>query len=602
MPVIVSDLFVILLVLLGLTIVCAVSGRAMLSLVGMSKGQPTTCGDLWLGFAMLLACVGFLHLLVTIDWRVSIFFAVVATAAMLINLRTIDTRSQLRVHLFALWQYLRKHYFISILISLVTLVWCLRAMGVPNNFDSGLYHFGSIRWLNEYPSVPGLSNLHWRFGLNQSYFGYLSLVNIYPLWNKGYAVGGLFLVYLVGATLIEIGAAQSKSWRLLVGGISFIFLGYLAGTLPNPSPDTAVGLLELAIFLFLFRLIKNHRSASTQSATTQSLKDSVVILVLSLTLVTIKLSSIAFAGMCVLVVLYIQFPIIIQQYRGCINRGYINIYIKLFVILLLMAAIHLVRGYLLSGVPFFPNTVAAAWQLDWAIPSESVKFETDLIYSWARQPGQMIAGQVLGNWSWVSGWLKTISIFDQLLFFIATLLMLINFILSVKSNSASNSKNYLLLYCPLIAGFLFWFFTAPDIRFLGAIPVLYLSTSLWIFYIQISNSTSQKFHFNAKRQQYLYRTTAVIMCLLSLKLTGASSISTQGWAKIPEFPVEIKNTLTNLPVNVATVHGQCWDAPQPCVSIFNGNVHADPINMTWPFSLLNHSRFFYSVKFLNITK
>jgi hypothetical protein len=149
---------------------------------------------------------------------------------------------------------------------------------------------------------------------------------------------------------------------------------------------------------------------------------------------------------------------------------------------------------------------------------------------------------------------------------------------------------------------LFWFFTAPDIRFLGAVSILYFSTSLWILYIQIVQSLPQRFRFRNKQLTFLYWAAAFIICLISLKLTGVRSISTQGWEKIPEFPLEIKKTLTNLQVNVATIHGQCWDALLPCVSIFNGNLHADLINMPWPFSFLHQNRFFYSVKFLNISK
>jgi len=96
-------------------------------------------------------------------------------------------------------------------------------MGLSNNFDSGLYHFGSIRWLNEYPIVPGLANVHWRLAMNQSYFGFLSLVNIYPLWNKGYAVGGLFLLYLASFSLLKIAQTQKRSWRWVVGGV-FLFI------------------------------------------------------------------------------------------------------------------------------------------------------------------------------------------------------------------------------------------------------------------------------------------------------------------------------------------------------------------------------------------
>ncbi|QNP52660.1 hypothetical protein H9L05_02570 [Hymenobacter qilianensis] len=45
----------------------------------------------------------------------------------------------------------------------------------PANFDSGLYHFQTLKWLNEYPTVPGLGNLHGRLAFNSSWFPLLSL-------------------------------------------------------------------------------------------------------------------------------------------------------------------------------------------------------------------------------------------------------------------------------------------------------------------------------------------------------------------------------------------------------------------------------------------
>jgi hypothetical protein len=77
-------------------------------------------------------------------------------------------------------------------------------MEAPGSYDSGLYHFGSIKWLNEAPLIPGLANVHMRFGFNQSYFGFLALSNLAPYWNKGYAAGGLFILLLTALTIFQL--------------------------------------------------------------------------------------------------------------------------------------------------------------------------------------------------------------------------------------------------------------------------------------------------------------------------------------------------------------------------------------------------------------
>lgn len=581
-----ADIIVICLVLMGLVMVCAAWGRATFRLLGIITPKYFDYGALWLGFTTLLAFVECLHLFVPIDWRTSVFVFLVSLIPFLFN----QNRLEIKQYLHKVLHYVKQHYLQTFLICLIALIWCLRSMGLSNNFDSGLYHFGSIRWLNEYPIVPGLGNVHWRFALNQSYFGFLSLVNIYPLWNKGYAVGGLFLLILASFTLMQLARTQDKSWRWALGGIIFIYLGYLAGTLPNPSPDTAVGLLEVAIFILLFRVIKNQKND-----TSQSLQDTVVILFLSFSLVTVKLSSVMFAVASTCVVFYFQFNTLRREYR---------LYLKVFALLLVFTSIHLLRGYLLSGLPLFPSTFAGAWQLDWAVPLELVKFEVNLIYSWGRQPGEMVADQVLGQWSWIPSWLDTISLIEKLLFGLATILMFLNLVagLSQKNRASTNEYLYLILYLPIWSTFLFWFLTAPDTRFLGAVPALYIGLSLWMFHaIFIKKYLIKSVLYNF-RSPYLSWCAALFICLISLKLTGLRSLSLEGWTPIPQYSTHIEKTLTDLPVNVSTENGQCWDAPLPCASIFNGNLHADPLKMPWPLSLLGSDRFFYSVKFLNLSK
>ena len=112
----------------------------------------------------------------------------------------------------------------------------------------------------------------------------------------------------------------------------------------------------------------------------------------------------------------------------------------------------------------------------------------------------------------------------------------------------------------------------------------------------------QAFEKIFSRKQVYSWIAAFIICLFSLKLTGLSNLSVHGWPEIPRHPFKIEKTLTDLPVNVPTINAQCWDAPLPCASVFNGNLHADPIHLPWPLSILNIKRFFYSVKFLNLTQ
>lgn len=581
-------------VIIALTIVCDTWGRSAFNLLGVQNAQNFECETLWMGFAMLLSAIEFLHLFVPIDWRVSLL---VLGTALIPYLKSVN-RARLNKSLKDLLQFCRKHNLKILILVAIMILWCLRSMGVPNNFDSGLYHFGSIRWMNEYPIVPGLGNLHWRLGLNQSYFGYVSLVNFFPFWNKGYSVGGLYLAYLTVLTIFQIAQQQEFAWRWLVGGLLFLYVGFLVRTLPNPSPDTAIGLLEVSVFCLMFLIFSNQRQFTHDAEKiNQFTRNSTTVLMLSIALITIKLSSIAFALASIAITLWLQFRCVSQDQKGFKNQR--SLYYKLPILILIIGIIHIFRGYLLTGAPFFPNTIAAAWGFDWSVLKEVAIYESNFIFSWARKPGDISPNQVLQNWGWISDWLKSLPTLDVISFLTASILMLINLFFGFIKNN-QQVRDYSKIYLPIWAALFFWFFTAPDIRFLGAILVIYISLSIWLFYSLI---TTNKLIFNKIHStvHIIPGVLAIAICLISLKLTEIQAISLNGWMPVPKAEIKTQESISKLQVNVS-LNGQCWDVMLPCASIFNGNLHADPLNLPWPFSIINNHRFFYSVKFLNLPK
>src|SRR6185436_20307205 len=54
--------------------------------------------------------------------------------------------------------------------------------------DTESYHIQSIKWIQEYGSVPGLVNLHERFGFNSSWFSSVALFNFFPATTAGYTI------------------------------------------------------------------------------------------------------------------------------------------------------------------------------------------------------------------------------------------------------------------------------------------------------------------------------------------------------------------------------------------------------------------------------
>jgi hypothetical protein len=329
----IADLAV-LLGVLGLTGLSLVGwGRFCAQLMRLNVLQTPLTMLVWLGFAVVLVLAEAIHLLLPIDWHVSAALGVVGIIGTPKG-RLLSSYRTLRV-------FVRQHPFVFVLAAGWIVLCCMRAMGVPNNFDSGLYHFQSIRWLNEEALAVGLGNLHWRLALNQSYFGFLALLNVFPLWGHGYAAGGLFLVLLTYATVLDFLRTERMVVRLFVGAVLLTVVSYYAGTLANPSPDTAVALIQIPICLWLIRL--TQIDIKVESNNSRSLVTA--ILLLSVALVTIKLSSLVFAGTAVLVGAVVYF----KDWKTNKPQLY-----RLGLYVVIAMAIYAFRGYLLSGYPLFP--------------------------------------------------------------------------------------------------------------------------------------------------------------------------------------------------------------------------------------------------------
>jgi hypothetical protein len=120
------------------------------------------------------------------------------------------------------------------LIAFLLLVALYKAAGPITNMDSGAYHLPFIRWVESFQAIPGLANVHSRFGYNPQY---LVLCAVY-----GFA-------FLYGETI-----------HALNGYIFFAFLYLMLKPLPTDRPAARV--LSLARLLIAL-LVANMAFAVT---------------------------------------------------------------------------------------------------------------------------------------------------------------------------------------------------------------------------------------------------------------------------------------------------------------------------------------------------
>ncbi len=440
------------------------------------------------------------------------------------------------------------------------------AMLPPVNYDSGLYHFNVIRWLNEYPLVPGLGNLHGRLAYNQSFFTYAASVNFYPLFPHGHNVANSFLLLLFLAECLhalffpsggEHGDKSGSSAVLFLPLSMLPVLVFIAVTnsLSSPTPDIAAAVLSLALFYYFAR----HIALRTSDAAASFLP---VILILSATAITFKLSLLAYASTVSILSIILAWDAVMKKWK---SGGYRKHVLYLFPCLIL--AIWISRGLILSGYPAYPVPVARL-PVEWAVPAEKAMSEMNWVKSWARMPG-LPPEKVLGSWDWLEPWLdyigrQTVTIVYPCVTAVTAAFLgaLLSFFIPSAGRTGKPDHALWLLAAPPLLGLAYWFFAAPDPRFAVALFFLLpMSTAYPLLHIA-------RFR---RRSVNLALTLALFLSihamLLDWLIERSSIIATfpgQGYASATVAPLVEKKTASGLNVWAPAVGDQCWDSPLPC--------------------------------------
>ena len=430
--------------------------------------------DIWIGLCICISFAELIHFALPINWQVSVavlglgiflelhhyrYNYLKAISAARLNA---SISAQTRLHLTAF--------------CAISFIWISAAMLTPNNYDSGLYHFSSIKWLNEHPLILGLVNLHSRLAFNQSYFALIALLNFHPFYPQAYAGTGVYLFILTALSCAHfIGA--STPHRIFLFVCLLILLNGFVLKASSPTPDLAVALFQIVIFSVLFNILRSGGRAPPCVNERRAQDTSVPLLILlCASSVTIKLSMVMF---CFGAALMMYHPII-EWAKGQRLYG-----LRLIIICAAILCIHAIRGIGLSGMPFYPSTLGALWNLPYA-PDISVPInEANWVYSWARQPG-LSPELVLGNWAWLTPWVAAQPIRFWILSISALALLAINLMLLLGNRVARNHVRMYALYTPLVLGVGFWFFTAPEPRFLGAILELSVALGAWLLCLSLS--------------------------------------------------------------------------------------------------------------------
>lgn len=452
--------------------------------------------------------------------------------------------------------------------SLLVFFWITSvSMHHPKNYDSGLYHFGTIRWINSFSIVPGLGNLHGRFAFNQSFFTYVATLNFYPWFGHGRSLANSFLFFLTTATCLELLWPALKKPTLIFKHHAYkyltvfftvpllVYLALFSKGFSAPTPDFSSTLLQIVIFLFFTDLIGDRVMQQGKQYSKITL-----LIVLAATAVTVKLSNLVFSAAI------ISFLFIFLWKRdGFSIKGGVRLLLPAFLIVFIWC----LRGFILSGVPLYPSTILYI-PTDWTVPENEVINQANYVYSWARQP-RTHWSNVLGSWDWYEPWKLRIlekNIVDIVYpLIVSAVFCCINLFLLCSIKKIRFKLVELAILLPLILGIAFWFFTAPSPRFAGALFFMAPISCGVLLLVTLHSFTSKKVFFVV---------SFVIFTIINFRYfqhvvkerNKIQKISTIGWYSVKKVPLEKKVTESGLVVYIPKKDDRCWDAPIPCVPHF----------------------------------
>lgn len=364
----------------------------------------------WIGTATIIALLPLWHLFSPVN---SSFYGVIFVMGAVGWLRRLRSREPIHFERQSL-------LFMAITLPLVALY----LLNPTYNYDDGLYHLQIMRWYSEYPVVPGLANLHGRFGFNSSFF---LLTTLLQHWTTP-----LLVIAFAGFL------GETPRQRLMMWFIPPILLVGWAGY----SNDFALILFGAVAVSQIWIALDRHE-----------LNLGTVFLLVSVPM--IKVSAAPLILGCLLLLVY---PFSRQKLWLLLFGGFICIP-------------YLAHSVVLSGYPLFPLK-GFGLAVDWRVPDSLIENEAAAIYSWARLPGAPLS-ETLNTWGWVGKWWQN-QLQEPILFIALCVIVLLLPILVITRERLSRQA---ILVLPTVGALVYWFVTAPDARF-GALPLWMLVATL----------------------------------------------------------------------------------------------------------------------------
>lgn len=325
---------------------------------------------------------------------------------------------------------------------------------MPDHIDQGGYFLPTIRWIEQYPLVPGIANIERRLGFNSAFhmasavFGQAWLIP-----GGAYTLNGLLLVvfssWCLGALRPLVRTHHPVRLSHLLKLFSLFFL--MRSAIPTAAPDLSNMILSETVLILFIQRIEQQRVTRADGGF-------LLLLLLTLFTLSIKLSS----APLLLIPLYLGIRILATG--NSIHWGRL-VALGAVVILPWMGRFLVLTGYLV-----YPLYQLDVLHVDWKVPEKQVREEYFYVREFAKTNARPEESETLSRErslrEWVPLWYARENALNRATAWLVGIGLLGMLVAGIaRLRSIRTRPDPFALGGILLVSVLFWFVNFPAFRF-----------------------------------------------------------------------------------------------------------------------------------------
>ncbi|MBL7697405.1 MAG: hypothetical protein JNK79_04585 [Chitinophagaceae bacterium] len=538
-------------------------GSASLKLISLVAGGRTTSSynlfyRFWFGFAVLVALLQIISLFLPIGNSALGIICVVALAGIILNAKNVFTgvslffKSSLRLtNILA---------FLGVLIVLILVSYS--ANKNVTHTDTFIYHYNAVKWVKEYSVVPGLANLHGRLGFNSSFFLFAALTEtgIYTGHSAQVALSFLMVMALLHWLSI-ISNRRSYMPSRIFCMMTIVFIAIHIGLkmdIASLATDYPMAIVILVFCLALIDKIENK---------------ALLLLSLSALAFTFKLSGMPAIAIALIAVAGRLWYLRYREGATNVWKQQWRLSVASFAVLCIVAGGFITRNIIVSGWLIYPFPVGNL-HLPWSSPGPYVLDLIAWIKSYPKIPGGASPQTIEGNtfYYWFTQWFyQFMQTFEYVMLFASSVFLVWAGLQTPRLSQFIYSRRALILLLLFaLLSIVFWFTSAPDVRFGSVYFYILLGASVAILYESSSEKKFLKLAIYAGFTfMVVHHTPAYAADRHPMWFTLAQTVQPKLVRVIASPPGENPPLYIYMPAE----GNQCGDSPLPCTPYAGGKLH-----------------------------